>query len=165
MTTNETPSLSPLPNPLAIVAKGALGVAGGLIAALIAGLVVCFLMDIAWSRGKPGYAYIVWVLVPAIAGFLGMSSAGEWAVKPPPGKSSWIYRTDALRVGSLLLLGGLIATGLLYLLCAKLGWSYDEDDFWVPSSKPHTIAFFIGGAVGMISSWWMAKMEQTPDKT
>lgn len=156
-----TPSEVPPANPVAIVAKGALALIGGLIAAVIAGWIICFLMDVLWERGKPAYAYIVWLLVPAILGFVALSMAGEWAAKGPSGRS-WIYRPDAKRIALLLALGGLIAIGLAYLGCARLGWSYRDDDFWVPSSKPHTIAFLIGAGIGAVCSWVMAKAEEPP---
>lgn len=153
---------APVANPLGIVAKGAAGAAAGLVAGLVVGWVLCFGMDLLWERGKPAYAYVIWVLVPAIAVFLTLSSAGEWAASPPPGKPSWIYRPDATRIGLLLVAGAAIAIALAYLLCAQLGWSPRDDDFWVPGSKPHTIAFFIGGVFGAIGSWWMARMEAKP---
>ena len=149
----------PAANPVAIIGKGALALLGGLVASVVAGAVICFLMDLMWERGKPAYAYIVWFLVPAILGFVALSMAGEWAAKGPGGRS-WIYRPDAKRIALLLMLGGLVSLALFYVAAAWLGWSGRDDDFWVPGSKPHTIAFLLGGGVGAICSWVMAKAEQ-----
>lgn len=156
-----TPGEVPPANPAAIVCKGALALAGALVAAVVAGSMICFLMDVMWERGKPAYAYIVWLMVPAILGFVALAMAGEWAAKGPGGRS-WIYRPDAKRVALLLALGGLVAIAASWFAFAQLGWSGRDDDFWVPSSKPHTIAFLIGAGIGAVCSWVMAKAEDPP---
>ncbi len=146
-------------SPVGIVLKGALGTAGGMVAGWVAGAFVCFLMDLAWSRGNAAYAYVIWFLVAAIAGFLALSTAGEWAVRPPEGRKSWIYRPDARRIALLLLAGGLVAVTITALLMRQFAWGDDPDAYYVPGSRPHSIAFLIGTAIGMLGTRQMAAME------
>ena len=133
-------------------AKAALALAGCLIAADIAGVVLCSILDIllrrSWSVALP---YTVWLVLGIFCGLYAYNLAGAWASLKVVGQD-WSEQPGARRLGSVILATDIAFVALAAGLCSAFVWSSDisADDYYVPDSRPHSILFFLAVLVGMM---------------
>ena len=132
--------------------KAAVALTGCLIAADVAGVVVCSILDIVlvrrWSVALP---YAVWLVFGIFCGLYAYNLAGAWA-SPKVAGQGWIEQAGARRLGGVILVAGIALLALAAALCDLFVWSarMGADDYYVPDSAPHSILFFLSVLAGMV---------------
>ncbi len=137
---------------LGTAAKAALALTGCLIAADIAGVIACTILDILPLRFVSGpLFYTIWLVFGIFCGLLAYNLAGSWASPREAGKD-WSERFDAGRTGNVILVtSALVLAGLAFLF-HRLFWRFGGgSDPYVPDSPPHSILFLaaVMGAVAL----------------
>jgi len=123
---------------------------GWLVAADVAGVGACLILDIAPLRhGSGGISYAIWFALGVFAGFLAFGTAGAFV--SPAGDETWMERPGARAIGNRVLVSSLV---ILLALCAFFYWLYWSrgvaGDYFVPDSAPHTATFVIAVVTGML---------------
>lgn len=132
--------------------KAAAALLGCLIAADIAGVLACTILDIASLRGwSAALPYTIWLVSGVFCGLYAYNLAGAWASPKVAGRD-WTGQAGARRLGNVILVTDIallaIAAGLFNALVWKQNLS--AEDYYVPDSAPHSIVFLLAVLTGMV---------------
>ncbi len=137
---------------------------GCLVAADIAGVVVCTVVDILPLIGNsPAFSYAVWLVFGVFCGLFTYNFAGAWS-SPKGEAGDWSAKPGSSRLGTGVLLTGVVVVASVAWLFYALFWSRGvggED--YVPDSEPRSIAFLIAVVAGMAAGRFMLMSD--PDKS
>ncbi len=115
--------------------------AGFMVAFVVGGVVLSFVIDILPIRGhSAGVFYAIWFVAGVFCGMLGYNAAG--LVLSGKGELDWSQRPGAATVGWFIIGVTLIVAVGVFLVCRTLIWTGPpSDSFFVPESQLHTITY------------------------
>jgi hypothetical protein len=121
-----------------------------LVLADVAGVLVCFVLDVAPLRYDSGaLPYAIWFVLGAFTGFIAFGTAGEQTA--PAGEGEWGTRQGARRSANIVVATGFALLPALGVLFNHLWWSRGVNgEYFVPDSAPHTITFFVAILLAML---------------
>ena len=116
-----------------------------LVAADLAGVIICTLFDVAPIRAKSAVLPdAIWLVLGIFAGFFAYGFAGSWAGPEMEEGAEWSSSPDAGRIGGIIVATCGIITASLMFAFYKIYWSRGVgSEFFVPDSAPHSIVFFL----------------------
>jgi hypothetical protein len=116
----------------------------------IVGALGCTFFDVMdFTGNSPALPYAIWFVLGVFCGLFIYLFAGAWA-SPTVGKEDWTEMPSARGIGTgILIITGLLLTGLSCLFYA-IQWSRGvEGEYYVPDSEPHSIVFFVSVLAGI----------------
>ena len=136
---------------LNLILKSAVAILGCLVAANIAGEVMNLVLGGLMGEPSEGFniilAYTIWLVVGVFCGLFAYSYAGSWSSpKTAAGdaEGDWTTRPGASRIGTSVLVVGLLVVVSLAGLCQTFIWPGSGDnDYEVPLNMPRSIVFFV----------------------
>ena len=116
-----------------------------LVAADVAGAIAVTIFDILPLKfASAAVAYAIWLVLGAFCGLFAYNIAGAWSSPKPEGSGDWSTVQGAERIGTGILIIGVVIVGALAWLFYTLYWSRGvAGDDYVPDSAPHSIVFFV----------------------
>jgi hypothetical protein len=122
------------------------------IAAVVAGVGACFVLDVLPSRdASPALVYVIWFVLGIFAGLIHFGTAMS-AIKGKDGPTDWASREEGLKFGRWIL--GITAAylGLIAAMSYPLFWSGSSSGEWlflvVPDHMGASLTFFIALMAG-----------------
>jgi hypothetical protein len=135
--------------------KSLVALLGFLVVADIVGVVVGTILDILPLRGVSGLLfYVIWLVLGIFCGLFAYNAAGAWAT-PKAGEKvdteDWTGLPDARRIGSVILVVGILTIAALTAFFHNLYWSRGvSGEYFVPDSMSHSIVFFLSALAGIV---------------
>jgi len=132
--------------------KAAVALLCCLVAADVAGVIACSILDILsprrWSVALP---YTIWLVFGIFCGLYAYNFAAAWASSKVVGQD-WTEQAGARRLGSMVLATGIALLAIAAGLCDIFVWRYGSsaDDYYVPDSARHSIVFIVAVLGGMV---------------
>jgi hypothetical protein len=128
---------------------------GFLVAADIVGVVIGTILDILPLRGVSGLLfYAIWLVLGIFCGLLAYNVAGAWATPKAGGKAGaedWTGLPDARRIGSVILVVGILTVAALIAFFYQIYWSQGvAGEYYVPDSMSHSLTFFLSVLAGIV---------------
>jgi hypothetical protein len=121
-----------------------------LVAADIAGVVVCTVVDILPLLGNsPAFSYAVWLVFGVFCGLFAYNFTGAWSL-PKGATGDWSAQPGSSRIGTTILATGTVvvaAVGLALYVVFWRGGGSSED--YVPDNVPRSIVFLISVVAGL----------------
>jgi len=130
---------------LGLIPKTVVVVLDCLVAADIVGAIACTIFDILpFKFVSAGLAYAIWLVAGVFCGLFAYNIAGAWSSPKPEGSGDRSTVQGAERIGTGILIIGVVIVGALAWLFYTLYWSRGvAGDDYVPDSAPHSIVFFV----------------------
>ncbi len=146
-----------------LILKTVLVALGCLVAADIAGLLVCTVFDVLPLRAaSPALAYVIWFVFGAFCGLFAYNFAGAWS-SPKGQAGDWSTRPGARRIGTgVLVIGACLIIGLAALFYATIWRLGGDGEYYVPDSEPHSLVFLVAVLGAMVVARFA--LMPTPDR-
>ena len=130
-----------------LILKSVVAILGCLVAANIAGEVMNAVLGGLMGEPSEGFnivlAYTIWLVVGVFCGLFAYSYAGSWS-SPKTAEGDWTTRSSASRIGTGVLVVGLLVVVSLAGLCQTFIWpGAGDNDYDVPFNMPRSIVFFV----------------------
>jgi H+/Cl- antiporter ClcA len=130
-----------------LVLKSAVAILGCLVAADITGELMNAVLGGLMGDPSEGFnivlAYTIWLVVGVFCGLFAYNYAGSWS-SPKTSEGDWTTRSGASRIGTGVLVVGLLVVVSLAVLCQTFIWPGAGDrDYDVPFNMPRSIVFFV----------------------
>jgi hypothetical protein len=148
-----------------LIFKTVLVLLGCLVAADIAGVVACTIVEVILPGGNSAlFPYVVWLVFGVFCGLFAYNFAGRWSSpKAEAGSGDWSARPGAAGIGNgVMITSAVVIVGLAALLYVIV-WSHGgAGEYYVPDSEPHSLVFLVAVLGAMIMGRFM--LMPTPDK-
>jgi hypothetical protein len=135
---------------LSLILKTVAVALGCLVVADIAGVVACTIVDILPLVGNSAaFSYAVWLVFGVFCGLFIYNFAGAWA-SPKGEAGDWSARPGSSRMGTVILITGVVIVAVLGGLFYALLWSQGvAGEDYVPDDEPRSIVFLLSVLGGM----------------